>query len=141
MRLSLSLLFSAAFLSGCAYEGVVVEKSHQPFPMYLSHGVEGKYAFIVRDKAGTLHRQLVTPDVFERYAIGQYFNDQETGAASSIDESKAVQSQTMTASKSQPTSGLRYASKRGTQRYARTSRRADRGQADAARHRKGKTAA
>ena len=77
MRLHLSLLFSAALLTSCAHQGVIVEKTMQPFPMYLSHGVEGKYTFIVRDKAGALHRQMVTPDVFERYAIGQYFNDQQ----------------------------------------------------------------
>jgi hypothetical protein len=88
--------------------------------MYISHGVEGKYAFIVRDKAGSLHRQMVTPDVFERYAIGQYFNDHESGAPGTIDESKSVQSQTMTASKSQRSNGLRYASKPATQRAGKT---------------------
>ena len=120
MRLHLSLLFSAALLSGCAYEGVVVEKSQQAFPMYLSHGVEGQYTFIVRDKGGALHRQMVTPDVFERYAIGQYFNDQETGAAGTIEEGKTVQSQTMTASNAQRTNGVRYASKPAAQRAAKT---------------------
>jgi hypothetical protein len=88
--------------------------------MYISHGVEGKYAFIVRDKAGSLHRQMVTPDVFERYAIGQYFNDYESGAPGTIDGSKSVQSQTMTASKSQRSNGLRYASKPATHRATKT---------------------
>ena len=114
MRLHLSLLLSGVLLSGCAYQGTIVEKSHQPYPMYLSHGIEGKYTFIVQDKAGVRHRQMVTPEVFERYAIGQYFNDQETGPSGTLDEGKSIQSTTMTASKSPAAGATRYASKPAT---------------------------
>jgi hypothetical protein len=100
MRPYLSLLSCAALLSSCAYEGTIVEKSHQPHPMYLSQGIEGKFTFIVEDKAGVRHRQMVTPEVFERYAIGQYFNDQETGPSGGMDEGKSSKSAVMTASKS-----------------------------------------
>jgi hypothetical protein len=111
MRLHLSLLFSAALLSSCAYEGTIVEKSHQPHPMYLSQGIEGKFTFIVEDKAGVRHRQMVTPEVFERYAIGQYFNDQETGPSGGIDEGKSFKSTVMTASRSTAANPVRYAKK------------------------------
>jgi hypothetical protein len=113
MRLHLSLLFSAALLSGCAYEGTIVDKSHQPHPMYLSQGIEGKYTFVVQDKAGVRHRQMVTPEVFERYAIGQYFNDQETGPTGGLDDGKTSQSDAMTASNS-AVGPVRYASKQPT---------------------------
>ena len=120
MRLQLSLLFSAALLSSCAYEGTIVDKSNQPHPMYLSQGIEAKYTFIVQDKAGVRHRQMVTPEVFERYAIGQYFNDQETGPSSGIDDNKSVQSTVMTASKSTAGTPVRYAKKSSTTAAAKT---------------------
>jgi hypothetical protein len=109
MRLHLPLLFSAVLLSSCAYEGTIVDKSHQPHPMYLSQGIEGKYTFVVQDKAGVRHRQMVTPEVFERYAIGQYFNDQETGPTGGMDEGKSFKSTVMTASKSTAPRPVQYA--------------------------------
>jgi hypothetical protein len=76
MRFNLfSPVILAALLTSCANEGVVVQKSALPFPFYHSLGMEGKYTFVLRDKAGTMRRQMVTPEVFERYAIGEYFND------------------------------------------------------------------
>jgi hypothetical protein len=120
MRLQLSLLFSAALLTSCAYEGTIVDKSHQPHPMYLSQGIEGKYTFVVQDKAGVRHRQMVTPEVFERYAIGQYFNDQETGPSSGIDDNKSVQSSVMTASKSTAGNPVQFAKKSSSTSAAKT---------------------
>ncbi len=80
MRLSLTLsLLAISFLAGCANEGVIVEKNSAPQPFYHSLGIDGSYAFMLRDQAGTVRRQLVTPEVFERYAIGDYFNDLQPG--------------------------------------------------------------
>jgi hypothetical protein len=91
MRLKLPILaLSAALLTSCAYEGTIVQKDATPHPFYLSQGIEGKYAFILQDKAGVRHRQLVTPEVYERYAIGQYFNDLQT-AGSTTQDAKGVQ--------------------------------------------------
>lgn len=118
MRLHLSLLFSAALLSSCAYEGTIVDKSHQPHPMYLSQGIEGKFTFVVQDKAGVRHRQMVTPEVFERYAIGQYFNDQETGPSG--DEGKSFKSTVMTASKPTAPRPVQYAKKSPTTAATKT---------------------
>ena len=120
MRLQLSLLFSAAVLSSCAYEGTIVDKSHQPHPMYLSQGIDAKYTFIVQDKAGVRHRQMVTPEVFERYAIGQYFNDQETGPSSGLDDGKSYKTDTMTASRSAAAGPVRYASKQSKASNSKT---------------------
>lgn len=72
-------LCSILLLSSCAYEGVVVEKNTRPQPFYASLGIDGSYTFLLRDRAGVVHRQLVTPEVFERYAIGDYFNDLQPG--------------------------------------------------------------
>ncbi|HMJ05279.1 MAG TPA: hypothetical protein VK474_03395 [Chthoniobacterales bacterium] len=80
MRLaSLSFALCAALLTGCANQGVIVQKDSGPQPFYHSLGIDGSYVFLLRDQAGTTHRQLVTPDVFERYAVGDYFNDLQPG--------------------------------------------------------------
>ncbi len=70
-----SFLLALFLLTSCANEGVIVRKDAGPLPFYESLGVDGSYAFLLRDNAGSMHRQLVTPEVFERYAVGQYFND------------------------------------------------------------------
>ena len=70
-----SFLLALFLLTSCANEGVIVRKDAGPLPFYESLGVDGSYAFLLRDNAGSVHRQLVTPEVFERYAVGQYFND------------------------------------------------------------------
>ncbi|MGI8437456.1 MAG: hypothetical protein ACR2NX_11220 [Chthoniobacterales bacterium] len=71
----LLLLALTSFFLGCANEGVVVDKTAEPQPFYHSLGVEGSYALLLRDRSGSVHRQLVTPEVYGRYAVGQYFND------------------------------------------------------------------
>ena len=80
MRPHFFLIISALFFAGCARQGVIVQKESRPSPFYHSLGIEGSYAFMLRDSAGTLHRQMVTPDVYERYAEGDYFNDLQPGA-------------------------------------------------------------
>lgn len=82
-------LFAFTFLTSCAHEGVIVRKDSTAQPFYQSVGVDGSYSFMLRDNAGSIHRQLVTPEVFERYALGQYFNDLQpatTGAERSGDK-------------------------------------------------------
>lgn len=74
-------LIAATFFAGCAYEGVIVQKNSNPLPLYHSLGVDGSYSFILRDRSGAMHRQIVTPEVFERYGVGDYFNDLQAGPA------------------------------------------------------------
>ncbi len=78
-------------LFGCAQQGVIVQKDSGPQPLYHSLGIDGSYALLLRDNAGAVHRQLVTPEVFERYAIGEYFNDLQPGPAPhQMPDSKAM---------------------------------------------------
>ncbi len=84
-------LLSAFSLIGCASHGVIVQKEARPHPFYISMGVEGMYAFILRDETGATHRQMVTPDVFGRYAIGDNFNDEQLAPLYQVTEQKAVQ--------------------------------------------------
>jgi hypothetical protein len=48
------------------------------------------YAFLLKDNAGAVRRQMVTPEVFERYAEGDYFNDLQSGPASGGVDSKII---------------------------------------------------
>ena len=85
-----SLAFATCFI-GCAQQGVIVQKDSGPHPLYHSIGVDGSYAFLLRDNAGAVHRQLVTPEVFERYAVGEFFNDlQPAPAPREMSDSKSV---------------------------------------------------
>lgn len=68
-------------LSSCAYEGVIVRKDSGPLPFYESLGVDGSYKLALRDSSGMVRSQLVTPEVFEGYAEGQYFNDLQPGVS------------------------------------------------------------
>lgn len=82
MRLSILLCFVAILLStGCAYEGVIVQKNATESPFYESVGIDGSYSFMLRDSAGVVRRQLVTPQVYVRYEVGEYFNDLQPGPA------------------------------------------------------------
>ncbi len=86
------LLSVSAFLAGCANEGVIVGKNSGPQPFYHTLGVDGSYTFMLRDSGGAVHRQLVTPEVFERYAVGDYFNDLQTAPGQTPGgESKTMQ--------------------------------------------------
>lgn len=76
MRLYAALYFAAiAVAQAGAFDGVIVAKTAAPLPFYLSVGVDGSYKFLLRDRAGAIHSQLVTPEVFGAYRVGQYFND------------------------------------------------------------------
>jgi hypothetical protein len=98
----------AMLLAGCAFEGVVVEKRSRQTPdssMIGTEGVDsfafrgptgtsrppitvpspqfwtetnGRYSFLLRDRQGKAHSQMVTPEVFARYRVGDYFNDQQS---------------------------------------------------------------
>ena len=90
--------FAALLLAGCAQKGVVVEKRLKPSPFAYSAGIDATYSFLLRDEQGQVHSQMVTPDVFNRYDIGDYFDDQQSGPTrhegfskeSDVSDSKAV---------------------------------------------------
>ncbi len=65
----------AAFVSGCAYQGVIVAKRSHAAPFPNSLGIDGIYDFDLRDAAGQVHSQMVPPYVFFAYDVGDYFND------------------------------------------------------------------
>ncbi len=76
MRFNLLIcLISILVLSSCAYEGTVVRKDFRELPFSESLGVEAIYHFELRDRAGQIHSQMVTPQVFAAYEVGDYFND------------------------------------------------------------------
>ena len=84
MRFSSSIcVVVALLLTGCANEGVIVQKDSVPLPFYESLGVVGSYKLALRDRSGAVHSQLATPEVFEGYAQGEYFNDLQPGPAQS----------------------------------------------------------
>ena len=72
-----TILSVTALFSGCAYQGVVVEKRFRPIPFPYSLGVDAMYNFKLRDNAGQTNSQMVTPDVFATYRVGDYFNDMQ----------------------------------------------------------------
>ena len=107
MRSTLLALFLAVMLlSGCAFEGTIVEKRSRPLPDASMIGTEGvnsfvfrgptgtsrlpigvpnpqfwtenngMYSFLLRDQQGHVHSQMVTAEVFARCQVGDYFNDQ-----------------------------------------------------------------
>lgn len=93
-------LIAAVFLAGCAYEGVIVQKNSNPLPFYETAGIEGSYAFLLRDTAGVVRRQIVTPEVFQRYAIGDYFNDLQRDQTGNRGDGKTMMSNSMNANSS-----------------------------------------
>jgi hypothetical protein len=62
-------------LSGCAYEGAIVNKVARPLPFEDSLGLDAIYKFELRDRNGEVHSQMVTPWVFTHYQVGDYFSD------------------------------------------------------------------
>ena len=65
----------AVLLGSCAYQGTIVQKDATPLPFSHSYGLDGSYAFLLRDNAGAVRRQIVSADVYNQYAVGDYFND------------------------------------------------------------------
>jgi hypothetical protein len=76
-RIFLTCLVVLSLFSGCAYQGVVVEKHSRPLPFPESLGVDGMYSFQLQDQTGQVHSQMVTDYVFTSYRVGDYFNDLE----------------------------------------------------------------
>lgn len=95
MRLTSFSLFAAAIIfSGCANEGTVIDKRAGASPFTYSLGIDGVFKLILRDQQGNVRSQLVTPDVFNRYEVGDYFNDLQPGPTrreTKVDTSKEVQ--------------------------------------------------
>lgn len=76
MRFTLLSLFACGLLvSGCAYQGTVMAKEFRALPFLGSLGLKGIYRFELRDRDGQLRHQMVTPNVFANYEVGEYFND------------------------------------------------------------------
>ncbi|HEV2841600.1 MAG TPA: hypothetical protein VGW39_09775 [Chthoniobacterales bacterium] len=103
------LLAGRAF--GCAFEGTIVEKYSRLRPDASMIGTEGvhsfvfrgptgtsrlpvgvpnpqfwtessgSYKFLLRDQRGNVRSQLVTPEVFARCRVGDYFNDRGPACA------------------------------------------------------------
>jgi len=99
----------ALLLSGCAYEGTIVEKRSRKIPDASMIGTEGvhsfvfrgptgtsrlpigvpnpqfwtenngMYTFLLRDQAGHVRSQMVTAEVYARCREGDYFNDRGPG--------------------------------------------------------------
>ena len=74
--------FCAVLLGSCAYQGTIVQKDATPSPFDISYGVDASYAFLLRDSTGATRRQIVTADVYNQYAVGEYFNDLQPRRAS-----------------------------------------------------------
>ena len=78
MRLRFAAIIgSCALLASCAYQGVVVDKSARELPFSETVGTPASLSFMLRDNTGVVHRQLVTPEVFASYQVGDYFNDMQ----------------------------------------------------------------
>jgi hypothetical protein len=105
MRSILTCVVISVLLNGCTVEGVIVEKRSRQRPDSSMIGTEGVYSFafrgptgtsrppitvpnpkfwtetggsykfMLRDRHGNVCSQLVTPEVFARYNVGDYFND------------------------------------------------------------------
>ena len=110
----------AMLLAGCANEGVVEEKRSRPLPDASIIGTEGAYsfafrgptgssrppmtiptpqfwtqtngtyAFVLRDREGSVRSQTVTAEVFARSRVGDYFNDQQLPLKTSDSKEKTV---------------------------------------------------
>ena len=101
----LACVLSVMLVAGCAVAGVIVEKRSRVLPDSSIPGTEGvhsfvfrgptgtsrlpitlsrpdfwpdqngMFSFVMRDSGGHLCSQMVTPDVFARYRVGDDFND------------------------------------------------------------------
>ena len=112
----LASFLSLMLLSGCAFEGTIVDKRSRQLPDSSMIGTEGvhsfvfrgptgtsrspinapnpqfwtesngMYSFLLRDQQGNVHSQMVTAEVFARCRVGDYFNDR--GPACSPSDAK-----------------------------------------------------
>jgi len=117
----LGAMLLAGHAFGCAFEGTIVDKYSRLRPDASMVGTEGVYSFVfrgptgtsrppigipnpqfwtessgsykflLRDQQGSTHSQLVTPEVFARCRVGDYFNDRGPACApSDAKDSKAT---------------------------------------------------
>ena len=75
------VLLAVLIFPGCAYQGKVVRKEFRALPFSESLGVDAIYTFQLRDRAGEIHSQMVTPEVFANYEVGDYFDDLQAAPA------------------------------------------------------------
>lgn len=71
------LLITGLLLAGCAPQGTILRKEFRPLPFSESLGIPGIFRFELRDREGHIRSQMVTPEVFAQYEVGEYFNDRE----------------------------------------------------------------
>lgn len=83
-------LILAFALGGCAYEGVIVRKELNPNEVPISLGIVASPKFELRDAAGNSYSQLVSLEVFQRYEVGDYFNDAQTASSRMQTDDKFV---------------------------------------------------
>ena len=74
-RAILLCLACGLLLASCAPEGTILRKEYRPLPFAGSLGISGIFRFELRLRSGEIRSQMVTPDVFDRYEVGEYFND------------------------------------------------------------------
>ena len=116
----LASVLVAMLLAGCALEGVVVEKCSRPLPDGSMIGTEGAYSFsfrgptgisrppitvpapqlwtqtngvytfLLRDQPGSVHSQMVTAVVFDRYRVGDSFDDRQLPLKTADSKDKTV---------------------------------------------------
>jgi hypothetical protein len=115
MRLRFLLLpVCAVLLASCAYQGTIVQKDATPLPFTHSYGMDGSYAFLLRDNTGAVRRQVVTPEVYNQYAVGEYFNDLQPRQ---VTDGKSFDGKTvMTAMMSKVTKSRQIATKKPEQK-------------------------
>lgn len=97
-----AFLLPALLLTSCANEGVIVRKDSSAMPFYHTLGIDGSYKLALRDNAGAVRSQLVTPEVYQGYAEGEYFNDLQPASTQPTD-AKDVAAVTPGTATTQPT--------------------------------------
>lgn len=105
-----------AVLNSCAHQGVIVDKTARDYPFSLSTGVGGSFAFMLKDSTGAIHRQLVTPDVYARYEVGEYFNDLQPAPIRQQQQQRSDGKTMLTAMKRTPAKARQLASTQKTSR-------------------------
>jgi hypothetical protein len=86
MQLRFLLIPAAvAFLTASASAEIVVDKTFRALPFSDSLGVDGIYKIQLRDANNRVHTRMVTAEVFNRYALGESFDDRlQPGAGTQL---------------------------------------------------------
>lgn len=74
------MLTLTAFLGAGGVHGIVVGKSYQPLPLVDSLGIDGIYRLELQGADKVVHRQMVSPEIFSSYQIGDEFDDRLSAA-------------------------------------------------------------